>query len=220
MVVGDIRGAAEGGTFAVVAPGVNDVFRAPTPNRFLVVDLAPGPKPESMGKPFRPIDPRIDALARLLAVETKSGSVSDPLVADAQARYARALLWACPVPRSARPPAATPSAEHIRAVVESRLAEPVTLAEIAAAAGIGPAHASRVFRRAFGMSIVAYVQEARIERAKLLLTESDRSVTEVAFAVGIASPAYVSHLFARRTALAPSGWRAERRGLDTNRRES
>ena len=68
------------------------------------------------------------------------------------------------------------------------------------------------------MSIVAYVQEARIERAKLLLTESDRSVTEVAFAVGIASPAYFSHLFARRTALAPSGWRAERRGLDIIRR--
>ena len=38
------------------------------------------------------------------------------------------------------------------------------------------------------MSIVAYVQEARIARAKLLLAKSDRLVTEVAFAVGIASP--------------------------------
>jgi hypothetical protein len=112
MVVGDVRCAADGGTYAVVAPGADHAFRAPLPNRFLVVDLAPGPKPESLGKPFRPIDPRIDALARLLAVETKSGSVSDPLVTDAQVPYARALLWECPVPRSARPAADTPSAEQ------------------------------------------------------------------------------------------------------------
>jgi hypothetical protein len=134
MVVGDVRCAADGGTYAVVAPGADHAFRAPLPNRFLVVDLAPGPELESARKPFRPIDPRIDALARLLSVEARMGSFGDPLVADALARYTRTLLEDRTVPRAKEPTTVAPLTERIRDVVESRLAEPLTLAEIAVAA--------------------------------------------------------------------------------------
>ena len=102
--------------------------------RFLVVDLAPGPELESARKPFRPIDPRIDALARLLSVEARMGSFGDPLVADALARYTRTLLEDRTVPRAKEPTTVAPLTERIRDVVESRLAEPLTLAEIAVAA--------------------------------------------------------------------------------------
>ena len=220
MAIAGHHGAAEGDTCAVVPADADHAYRSPGPNRFLVVDLGPSAPPPHTGDPFRPIDARLEAFARLLAVEARLGSLADPLVADALARYAAALL--ADLGRATREPlpAAPPLAERLRDIVESRLTEPLTLAEIAAAAAVGPAHAARVFRHAFGVSIVTYVQDARIERAKPLLVETDRSVTEVAAAVGFASPAYFSRLFARLTGHAPTAWRSLRRGSDTNGRGS
>lgn len=72
------------------------------------------------------------------------------------------------------------------AFVESNLAAPLTVPEIAAAAGISHNHLTRLFRAETGQTVVAYIRHRRLERARHLLRESTMPIQAVATAVGIA----------------------------------
>lgn len=54
---------------------------------------------------------------------------------------------------------------------------------------------------------------ARVRLARRLLTETDSSLTEIAYDVGCASPQHFSTLFRRVADQTPSAWRAHQRGL-------
>ena len=49
--------------------------------------------------------------------------------------------------------------------VDARYADPITVADLAAAAGLSRAHFSRMFTRTFGESPSAYLQSRRLEHA-------------------------------------------------------
>jgi len=70
--------------------------------------------------------------------------------------------------------------DHVR----SQLSHRPTLAEAATIAGLSPAHLSRLFSQQLGMSFRQFVLEARLDRARHLLTETGMSVGEVARALG------------------------------------
>jgi len=71
-----------------------------------------------------------------------------------------------------------------------RLAEPLRVADLAAAACMSEPTFYRAFRDTFGVTPLAYVTHLRVQRARDLLREPGRSVTDVAAAVGFTS---VSH---------------------------
>ena len=77
-------------------------------------------------------------------------------------------------------------------------ASPRSVHAIARAAGTSTSHFIRVFERAFGATPHQYRIAVRLDRAKRLLAEGDRSVTEVCFDVGFSSLGSFSALFARR----------------------
>ena len=58
--------------------------------------------------------------------------------------------------------------------VDARYAEAITVADLAAAAGLSRAHFSRMFTKTFGESPRAYLQSRRLERAAALLRYTDR----------------------------------------------
>ena len=77
---------------------------------------------------------------------------------------------------------------------ESRLAlvwllnaEPLTVADMARAARLSPAHFSREFKAAFGEAPHQYLLTRRLERAAYLLRNTDRSVADVCVMVGLSS---------------------------------
>src|SRR4029453_4660720 len=70
-------------------------------------------------------------------------------------------------------------------LVDSRYAEPITVNDLAAAAGLSRAHFSRMFTRTFGESPRAYLQTRRLERAAALLRHTDRSVADIWGMVGL-----------------------------------
>jgi AraC-like DNA-binding protein len=84
---------------------------------------------------------------------------------------------------------------------------PVSVREAAAAAGMSPFHFIRRFRALFGETPRQFLIRARIDRAKVLLASSDRSVTDVCLEVGFTSLGSFSDLFARRVGVAPSVYR-------------
>ncbi len=72
-------------------------------------------------------------------------------------------------------------------LADARYFEPLTVADLARAAGLSRAHFSRQFRAAFGESPHQYLLTRRLERAAALLRNTDWSVTDICFAVGLTS---------------------------------
>jgi AraC-like DNA-binding protein len=104
-----------------------------------------------------------------------------------------------------------PPARHLlraRDLADARYFEPLGVADLAAAAGLSRAHFSREFRRAFGESPHAYLLTRRLERAAALLRNTDRSVADVCFSVGLQSVGSFTTSFTRTYGVSPTGYRA------------
>jgi AraC-like DNA-binding protein len=93
-------------------------------------------------------------------------------------------------------------------LADARYPEPLTVADLAAAAGLSPAHFSREFRRAFGESPHAYLLTRRLERAAALLRSTDRSVAEICLSVGLQSIGSFTTSFTRTYGRSPTAYRA------------
>jgi AraC-like DNA-binding protein len=93
-------------------------------------------------------------------------------------------------------------------LVDARYFEPLTVADLARAAGLSPAHFSREFRRTFGEAPHQYLLTRRLERAAALLRNTDRSVTEICFTVGLTSLGSFTTSFRRVHGMAPLAYRA------------
>jgi AraC family transcriptional regulator len=81
--------------------------------------------------------------------------------------------------------------------------------EIARSVGIEPTRLSRAFRLSTGRSIHRYLNERRVEEAKLLLTESEISIADVARRLGFDSEERFRINFRRLTGLTPAAYRRE-----------
>src|SRR5437764_3720460 len=104
-----------------------------------------------------------------------------------------------------------PPARHLvraKDLADARYFEPLTVADLARAAGLSPAHFSSEFRRAFGEPPHQYLLTRRLERAAALLRNTDRTVTEICFAVGLTSLGSFTTSFRRVFGIAPLAYRA------------
>jgi transcriptional regulator GlxA family with amidase domain len=104
-----------------------------------------------------------------------------------------------------------PTERHLlraKDLADARYSEPLTVADLAAAAGLSPAHFSRRFKAAFGESPHQYLLTRRLERAAALLRATDWSVATICFAVGAQSVGSFTVSFHRVFGLAPLAYRA------------
>ena len=79
-------------------------------------------------------------------------------------------------------------------LAKRRMHEPLRVADLAAAACMSEATFYRSFRNEFGLTPIAYLTRLRVDRARQLLRDPARSVTDVAASVGFQS---VSHFIRR-----------------------
>ena len=93
-------------------------------------------------------------------------------------------------------------------LADARYFDPLTVADLARGAGLSRAHFSREFRRAYGESPHQYLLTRRLERAAALLRNTDRSVTEVCLAVGLASLGSFTSSFRRVYGTTPRAYRS------------
>jgi AraC-like DNA-binding protein len=104
-----------------------------------------------------------------------------------------------------------PPARHLlraKDLADARFFEPLGVDDMARAAGLSRAHFSREFRREFGESPHAYLLTRRLERAASLLRNTDRSVTEICFSVGLTSLGSFTTSFRRVYGTTPTAYRA------------
>lgn len=104
-----------------------------------------------------------------------------------------------------------PPARHLlraKDLADARYFEPLSVDDLAGAAGLSRAHFSREFRRAFGESPHAYLLTRRLERAAGLLRNTDNSVAEICLAVGLQSVGSFTTSFTRTYGQSPTAYRA------------
>ena len=83
----------------------------------------------------------------------------------------------------------------------------MTVADLAEAARLSPAHFSREFRTAFGESPHQYLLTRRLERAAALLRTTDWSVARICTAVGLTSVGSFTTSFGRMFGRSPTSYR-------------
>jgi AraC family transcriptional regulator len=91
--------------------------------------------------------------------------------------------------------------------IHANLAEEVRLADIARAAGLSTFHFARVFRNATGVTPYRYFLQARVERVKSFLLESEDSLAAIAAEAGFSDQSHMSNVFRRLTGMTPGAFR-------------
>lgn len=91
--------------------------------------------------------------------------------------------------------------------IESHLAQPIGVTEIALASGISAYHFSRAFRQATGRAPYAFLTERRIACAKAMLARHEMTLTVIAEHCGFSSLSQFSRMFRQETGVTPSSFR-------------
>ena len=90
------------------------------------------------------------------------------------------------------------------AYIEDHPARGISLEELAQASGLSRFHFSRMFKQALGVTPSAYVERARIERAKDLIRNGSASLAEVAQEVGFADQSHFTRRFKGHVGCTPA----------------
>lgn len=98
---------------------------------------------------------------------------------------------------------------HAQRWAMEHLAEEITLADWAAAAGMGAVYFGRLFKRETGRRPMEWLNERRLQLAVQQLMHSPRPVAEIAQDCGFVCPFYFSRVFRRRYGCPPSDVRRQ-----------
>jgi AraC family transcriptional regulator, transcriptional activator of pobA len=100
-----------------------------------------------------------------------------------------------------------PLIADVFAVIDRRIAEPLSLRDVARELGLTPGHLTTVVRRRTGRTVQEWITERRMADARALLSTTELPISEVARRVGIADPGYFARLFRTTHGVSPRSWR-------------
>jgi AraC-like DNA-binding protein len=200
---------ASAGTVTLLLPGHEErfAFAADEPTRHSWVQahvprIAPGVR-EHLGRlPLAlPLSAAMADLERLLLGHGVGAQrTDDPLLLA----LAASMVWRYVAEGEARVVALSGPVEQARRYIHDHLAEPLSLQAIARAAGVVPAHLSRLFRARLGTTPMAYVWSRRIDAGVALLRSSGLPVGVIAERCGFRTSDHFSRRVRRATGLAPT----------------
>ncbi len=102
-----------------------------------------------------------------------------------------------------------PLIENIKNYIEENLEYDMKISMLAKTFGYNEQYLGRIFKRETKLSITEYINKRRIERAKLLLKETNDSVINISDSVGFNNVTYFNRLFKKIVNKTPIEYRAE-----------
>jgi AraC-like DNA-binding protein len=212
-------GPLPAGSVVLVAAGrpASAAYRAPCDllQLFVPVELLEGLAGDYALPPFGVLsspDPAVGRLAlSLLAADELEGRAADLYSKGVAAAIVARLFGRAPTPAGLAAPARQGLLKwRLRRVfdyIEANLSEPMTLPDLAAAAGLSRMHFASQFRAATGMRPHDFVMRRRIERAEELLRDTALPLVEVALSVGFQTQAHFTTVFRALVLETPGRWR-------------
>jgi AraC family transcriptional regulator len=149
-------------------------------------------------------DPLAELLGRTLL---KTGGIADLLYAES---VGQTLVMHI---ARLRPPQQTVCAlpkwrlQRVQQYIDTHLESALSLSELASVVGLSRMHFAAQFREATGYRPHEYVLSRRIENAKVILSNTNMPIAEVALSVGFNAQSHFSTVFKRLTGDAPARWR-------------
>lgn len=117
-------------------------------------------------------------------------------------------------PGSASPPAqgglAPWQIKQVTAFVGANLDQRILVEHLADRARLSTSHFCRAFKITTGETPHAYVMRRRLERAQMLIQETNESLGQIADACGLSDQAHMTRLFRRYLGITPHQWRRRR----------
>ncbi|MEN6575163.1 MAG: helix-turn-helix domain-containing protein [Phycisphaerales bacterium] len=95
--------------------------------------------------------------------------------------------------------------------VDANYDKPITLTEIARASHLSVSRLAHLFKEQMGVTLINYVTEVRIERAKELLLGTDQSCTDICFQTGYNNQSYFTRTFKSVAGTTPRQFRLQNR---------
>lgn len=92
-------------------------------------------------------------------------------------------------------------------LIESNYHKDISLDEISETLNISPYYFSKLFKENQGEGFIEYLTRKRIDKAKLMLTDPEKSIKEIGIACGYSDPNYFSRIFKKSTGMTPSEYK-------------
>ncbi|MFI5356369.1 MAG: helix-turn-helix domain-containing protein [Opitutales bacterium] len=155
--------------------------------------------------PFAPEARPVQVATRVVA-QALAGRITNAFAASALA-YELTMALAGEM----RPPRASertqPALERARQFAETHLAQPLTVDDLAAQAGLSRYHFSRLFAAHTGLPPATWLVEQRVKEAARLLRGTRLTLKEIAAQCGFPNPNYLGRVFQRQTGMPPATYR-------------
>ena len=103
--------------------------------------------------------------------------------------------------------------EHVAdamAFIRRHYMEDISVADIAGAASLSEGHLRRLFKQELNTSVIDYLTEYRIERAKELLQQRSRPASQIWQETGFSAAQYFSYVFRKKEGKTPKEYQNER----------
>lgn len=104
-------------------------------------------------------------------------------------------------------------AEKIRAVteyIEKSYMYPISLELLAENTAFGKFELCRIFKKITGGTVVEYINYVRLKKAELMLKNSEKTISEIAFECGFSSIQYFNKVFKKQKGCSPKTYRKQR----------
>jgi AraC-like DNA-binding protein len=153
---------------------------------------------------------RTTAEVRRLATELRSRCINRVLLMSRLLAILGTLLQGTAIHQSTRTVAQPDVVDTVLRNLTSAPERPWTMDELAELVSLNPAYLSRLFRQHLGLPPIGYLARLRVERASVLLSQTDLSVAQVARAVGWPDSNYFARRFRALSGLSPTAYRKRR----------
>jgi two-component system response regulator YesN len=99
--------------------------------------------------------------------------------------------------------------KQIKHVVETEYMKDISLNDVADKVNLTPAYVSYIFKKEVGQTLVKYLTDLRMSKAKILLTDQNLKIAKVGQMVGYDNQSYFNRLFKNYYGITPKQFREE-----------
>lgn len=143
----------------------------------------------------------------LFDIASSDDHIRDMRINEKLALLLTLIMTETKYPESLSDSEATKDIGKIKTYLEEHYTEKISLDQISSKFYVNKYHLLRLFKKQFGVSIISYMQQLKITKAKQLLRFTDDTIESIGIKAGIGEPNYFSRLFKKIEGVSPSEYR-------------